>query len=100
VVSLVPVTDQQSIITSRRIEGHWNTWAAKDPDATKASRGLVEREGGEIEVAADLVLDLKDICKVSSWWDWTVGAINTVLPRVLPLQQSIPATKCGSIHKP
>lgn len=85
VVSLVPVTDQQSVISSWRREGHWNPWTAEDPDATEASCGLVKCKGRKIEVAADLVLDLKDICKVPSWWDRTVGACNTIFPRVSPL---------------
>lgn len=80
VVSLEPVTSQQSEITSRRRERHRNHRTAQDLDASKTSGGLVECQRGKVEIASYLILHLQNISKICPWWDWTICAIDSILP--------------------
>lgn len=93
VVLLVPVTGKYSKISSRWVERDRNDGAATNFDAAISSSGLVEVEGGEVKEAAYLVLHLKYVREVLTWWDRAVCAIYSILPRVSSLLYSVPAYK-------
>lgn len=88
--SLEPVSSEYSMVTSGGRERNRNSRAAIDFNATKTSGGLVECQRGEIEEAANLVLCLKKVSEILARQDWTVCAVDSVLPRLPPVLQPIP----------
>lgn len=96
VIGLVPVSNEDRVIAGRGREGDRNQRPAEDPDATEPAGGLVEGEGGEVIVASDLVLDLKDVGEVLARRDGACGSVDSILIGVPPLLDSIPAHPCCS----
>lgn len=93
VTSLEPVSSEYGMVTSGRRERNRNSRAAIDFNAAKASGGLLESKRREIKEAANLVLCLKKVSEILAWQDWTVCAIDSVLPRPPPVLQPIPGEK-------
>lgn len=89
-ISLEPVPSQNGEVPGRRREGNWNPWTAPDSDATEPSSSFLKSKWWEVEVATDLILHLENISEVLSRSDWTVSAINSILPWVPSLLYAIP----------
>lgn len=96
----VPVAGQNSEFSGRRRERDRNYRAAQDFETTEGTSGLVEGQGGEVKVAADLIFHLENISEILSWRDGTVCAINSILPRVPSLLNPIPTqqSRCKIVH--
>ena len=90
VIGLVPISNKNSVIPSRIWEGNWNLWSAKDPDPSKTTSSLVECKRGEVIEASYLILDLKNVCEVLSWWNRAGCSIYTIFKRIPPLLDSVP----------
>ena len=58
-VLVVPVADEDGDVAVRAAEGHGDDVAVVDDDAAEAAGGALQAGGGEVEEAADLVLDLE-----------------------------------------
>lgn len=88
-----PITREYGKISVRSWERNRNHWTARDFDSTKSPSGLVEGKGRKVKETTNLIFKLKDIGEILSWWDGTVCAIHSILPRVSSLLYSIPALK-------
>lgn len=55
-----------------------------------AAYSAVEGGGGEVEEAADLILDLEAVGEVGAGLDGAHGAGGAVLPRILALLDAVP----------
>jgi hypothetical protein len=91
VVLVVPVADEDGDVAVGAGEGHGDDVAVVDDDAAEAAGGALQAGGGEVEEAADLVLDLELVRPVPAGRDGAVGAEHPVLPAVLPVLDPVPA---------
>lgn len=94
VIRLVPISNEDGVITGRGWEWDRYQRPTENPDATEPAGGLVERKRGEVIEASDLVLDLKDVGEVLAGRDRACGSIDSILIGVPPLLDSIPAYSC------
>jgi len=69
VVELVPISNEDSVITGRIIERDWNSRSAQNPNASKTTSSFVKCKRWEVVEASNLILHLKNVCEVPSWWD-------------------------------
>jgi len=76
----VPVTDEDPELVGGVSIRHWDQKAAVDPQTTEASDGAVHADGGVVEVAADLVLNLEVVGVVGTWEDGALGSQGAILP--------------------
>lgn len=93
VVGLEPIADEEGVVGGGRGEGDGDEGAAEDADAAEAARGLVECEGREVVIRADLVLHLQHVSEVPPRRDRARRPVHAVLERVPPLLYPVPA-KC------
>lgn len=98
-VGLVPVADEEGVVGGGGREGDGDHGAAEDADGAEAAGGLVEGEGGEVEVGADLVLHLQDVGEVAAGGDRARRPGHAVLERVPPLLYPVPSI-IRPIHNP
>lgn len=91
VVGLEPIADEEGVVGGGRGERDGDEGAAEDADAAEAARGLVEREGREVVVRADLVLHLQHVSEVPPRRDRARRPVHAVLERVPPLLYPVPA---------
>jgi hypothetical protein len=96
-VGLVPVADEGGVVGGGGREGDGDPGAAEDPDAAKAAGGLVEGEGGEVEVGAYLVLGLQVVGEVGAGRDRARRPGNPVLERVPTLLYPVPALRTNIV---
>jgi len=75
-----PITDEDPELVSGISIGHWDQQAAVDSQTTEASDGALHADGGVVEVAADLVLNLEVVGVVGTWLDGALGAQGAILP--------------------
>uniref|UniRef100_A0A5K1DRY5 Uncharacterized protein n=1 Tax=Nymphaea colorata TaxID=210225 RepID=A0A5K1DRY5_9MAGN len=94
----VPIPDEHGEIVGRVIKGNGDVEATVDAEAAEGAGSLVHGGGREVEVAADLVLDLKVIGKVAAGGDGAVGAGHAVHPGVLPLLNAAPGEQEGLVQ--
>jgi len=85
-----PVTDEDPELVSGVSIGHWDQQAAVDSQTTEASDGALHADGGVVEVATDLVLNLEVVGVVGARLDGALGAWGTILPGVFPVLDTIP----------
>ena len=78
----VPITNHEDDLSVRLWERDGNNVPVINHNGTKTTRRSLKVEGGRVEEASDLVLDLKLVSEVPSGRDRAVCAENTVLPRV------------------
>jgi len=78
VVGLVPISNEDSVITSWIREWDGNSWSAENPNASKTASGFVECKGWEIVKTPNLIFDLKDVSKILPWWDGARCSKNTI----------------------
>jgi hypothetical protein len=90
VPTVIPVTDKERDVPVGKGEGDGYDVAVVDGDGAVAPGGAVQRRGGEVEEAADLVLDLERVGPVPPGGDGAVGAEHAVLPRRLALLHAVP----------
>jgi hypothetical protein len=90
VPTVIPVTDKESDVPVGEPEGDGYDVAVVDGDGAVSPGGAVQRRGGEVEEAADLVLDLERVGPVPPRGDGAVGAEHAVLPRGLALLHAVP----------
>jgi len=87
----VPIPNEQGDITMRLVEGDGHGCTVVDGDGAKPASSSLEAERREVEETADLVLELELVGPVPSRRYGAVGAHDTVLPRVHPHLDSVPA---------
>jgi len=90
VATVIPVTNEERDVPVGKAEGDGYDVAVVDGDGAVAPGGAVQRRGGEVEEAADLVLDLERVGPVPAGGDGAVGAEHAVLPRRLALLHAVP----------
>jgi hypothetical protein len=90
VISLVPISNENSVITSGIWEGDRNPWPAKDPDSPKTTGSLVEFKRREVVKAPNLILHLENVCEVLPWGYWAFCSIHPILKRVPPILNPVP----------
>jgi len=78
VIGLVPVADEDGVITGRVVERDRNPRPAEDSEAAEAAGRLVEVERREVEEAADLIFHLEFVRGVSAWWYGACCSQDTV----------------------
>lgn len=88
--TVIPVTNKERDVPVGEPEGDGYDVTVVDGDAAVAPGGAVQRRGGEVEEAADLVLDLERVGPVPPGGDGAVGAQHAVLPRGLALLHAVP----------
>lgn len=88
--TVIPVTNEERDVPVGKAEGDGYDVAVVDGDGAVAPGGAVQRRGGEVEEAADLVLDLERVGPVPAGGDGAVGAEHAVLPRRLALLHAVP----------
>lgn len=79
-IPCVPITNQNGYIPIWGCKRNRNYSPIVDNKATKTTRSSLKMERGKVEKATNLILDLKVICPVPLWWNWAIGARNTILP--------------------
>lgn len=79
VVSLKPITNQKSVISSRWRERNGYLGTTQDPDSTEPTGRLVESKRREVIVGADLIFHLKYVCEVSTRGYRACRAVYTIL---------------------
>ena len=89
----VPITNHEDDLSIRLWERDGNNVPVINHNGTKTTRRSLKVEGGRVEEASDLILDLKLVSKVPSRRDRAVCAENTVLPRVTPHLDARPIPK-------
>lgn len=93
VVGLVPVSNENRVVTRGIRERDRNSGPAEDPDTTESAGSLVEGEGREVVEAPDLVFHLHDVGKVPARRDRACRAVHPILVRVPPLLDATPGKK-------
>ena len=89
-IGLVPISNENGVITSGIWEGDRNSGPAKDPDASKTTSSLVELKRREVVKAPNLILHLEHVCEVLPRGYWACCSIYTIHKRVPPILNSIP----------
>jgi hypothetical protein len=92
VISLVPISNEKSVIPSRFREWDGNSRPAEDFNTSKATSCLVELKRWEIEKTAYLIFHLQCVGEVFAWRDGACGSIHSILVRISPLLNPIPVT--------
>lgn len=90
VVLLKPITRENSEISCGWREWDRDPRAAGDCNATITSSSPVHPKWRKVEETTNLILDLKNVCKVLARWDWAIRAVNSILPWISPLLYTIP----------
>lgn len=90
VIGLVPISDKNSVIAGRIWEGNGNARSAKDPYSSKPTGCFVECKGREIVKATNLILHLKNVCKVLPRRNRASCSIYTIFKWIPPVLNSIP----------
>ena len=90
VISLVPISNKNGVITSGIWERNRNSWSTKDPDSSKTTSSLVKSKSREIIKASNLILHLENVCEVLPWGYWACCSIYTVLKWIPPILNSVP----------
>lgn len=93
VVSYVPVTYQDCDIASWVVKWDRNDGAWVDYESTKSTGCSLKIERGEVEVAPDLIFNLKVVSPVPFWGYWTSSTKNTILPRTPFLLYASPVSR-------
>lgn len=92
VVRLVPITNENSVVTRRVRERNRNPGPAKDSDASECTSSLMECERREVIETTNLIFNLEHVSEVPSWGNWASCSIHTVFIGVPPVLNSIPET--------
>lgn len=79
VVSLVPISNKNGVITSWVWEWDWDSGPAEDFNGSKATSSLVKGKRWEVVETSNLVLHLECVGEVLAWWDGACGAVNSIL---------------------
>jgi len=90
VVGLVPISNEDSVITGGIVERDWNSGSAENPKASKSTGSFVECKRWEVVEASNLILHLKYVCEVPSWWNRTCCSRNPIFERVPSLLHPVP----------
>lgn len=88
--NFVPIADEEGEISGRRGVGDGDDGPGIYVEGTEASGGSVHTCGGEVCVAADLVLGLELVCVVGVGRDGAISSQHPILPRIFSLFDSIP----------
>lgn len=90
VIGIVPVADEDEELAIRA--GIWqrDDDAVVDLDAAIATCSLEEASAREVEVGADLVLHLEEVCEVLARKDGAVRPCHSIFPGSPPLPYPIP----------
>lgn len=92
-VGFVPIPNEESEISGGLVVWDWNHGSSVHIKRAKPSGSPVHPGGGEVRVAADLILSLELVCVVRPWRDGAVSSQHPILPRILPLFDPIPKNK-------
>lgn len=90
VVELVPISDENSVITGGIVERDRNSGSAQNPETSKSTGSFVECQRREVVEASNLILHLKYVCEVPSWWNGTCCSPNPIFERVPSLLHPVP----------
>ena len=90
VVSLVPISDENSVVTGRFRKRNRDPWPAKDPDTSETTSSLVKSKRREVIETTNLIFDLEDVCEVLSWRNGACCSIYTIFVRISSVLNSIP----------
>lgn len=92
VVGLVPVPNENSVITIRIRKWHWNPWSAKDSNASKTSTSFVKCKRWEVVKASNLILHLKYVSEILPWCNGARCSKHTIFKWVSSLLNPIPVS--------
>ena len=92
VVSLVPISDKNSVVTGRIGKRNRNPRPTKDPDASETTSSLLESERRKVIEASNLIFDLENVSEVLSWGNWARCSVYTIFKGISPVLNSIPDT--------
>ena len=90
VISLVPISNKNGVITSGIWKWDRNSWPTKNPDSSKTTSSLVKCKRREIVKASNLILHLENVCEILPWGYWACCSIYTILKRIPPILNSVP----------
>uniref|UniRef100_A0A7N0VM46 Uncharacterized protein n=1 Tax=Kalanchoe fedtschenkoi TaxID=63787 RepID=A0A7N0VM46_KALFE len=97
----IPVPCKDRVVVLRVSVWHRNEQTAVDTQATIPASRLLESNAGIVEIAPDLILHLKMVREVLARRNRAHGPRGSILPRVLPLLDSIPTSgKCNHSQHP
>ena len=88
----IPVTDKERNIAIWQCKRQRNDFSVVYRNPSVSSGGSLEVQGREVKETPNLIFHLKLIRPVPSCGDRAIGPQHTVLPRVLPVLYSVPAS--------
>lgn len=89
-VSCVPVTNQNGYIPIWGCKRNGNYSPVIYNKATKSSRCSLKIKRRKVKEAPNLILNLKIVCPIPLWRNWTIGSRNPILPWTTALLDSSP----------
>ena len=90
VISLVPISNKNGVITCGVWKWDRNSWPTKNPDSSKTTSSLVKCKRREIVKASNLILHLENVGEILPRGNWACCSIYTILKRIPPILNSIP----------
>lgn len=94
-----PVTHKESNVAIWGVKRHRDDRPVVDGESSVPSCCALEEDGGEVEEAPDLVLDLELISPIPPSWDRTVRTANSILPTIFPLLHAIPNNSTQNLYQ-
>lgn len=91
VISCKPITNHNENISFRLCKRNWDNVPIINNKWTKPTRSFLKIDWWEVKETPNLILHLKLVGPIPLWRNWTVGAKNTILPRIPPHLNPRPA---------